>query len=62
MCFLTLSTAASTSSNVVDLYNGITGTWTTAELSAARGYLEAASLGNVALFAGGFNVGGTLVF
>ena len=42
-------------SNVVDVYNGTTGAWSTAQLSVARGYLAAASVGNVALFAGGFN-------
>ena len=42
-------------SNVVDVYNGTTGAWSTAQLSVARGYLAAASVGNVALFAGGYN-------
>ena len=42
-------------SNVVDLYNGATGQWSTAQLSLARSYLAAASVGNVALFAGGYN-------
>ena len=40
-------------SNVVDVYNGATGAWSTAQLSAARYLLAAASVGNVALFAGG---------
>jgi hypothetical protein len=40
-------------SAVVDVYNGTTGAWSTAQLSVARGYLVAASVGNVALFAGG---------
>jgi hypothetical protein len=40
----------------VDLYNGASGTWSTAQLSAARVYLAATSVGNVAIFAGG--VGG----
>ena len=40
-------------SAVVDVYNGTTGAWSTAQLSVARGYLAAASVGNVALFAGG---------
>ena len=39
--------------NVVDVYNGATGAWSTAQLSVARTYLAAASVGNVALFAGG---------
>jgi len=33
--------------------NGATGAWSTAQLSVARYYLAAASVGNVALFAGG---------
>jgi hypothetical protein len=40
-------------STVVDVYNGATGAWTTAQLSVARPMLAAASVGNVALFAGG---------
>jgi len=40
-------------SNAVDLYNSVTGTWSTAQLSVARWGLAAASAGNVALFAGG---------
>ncbi len=43
------------SSAVVDVYNGTTGAWSTAQLSVARGGLAAASVGNVALFAGGYN-------
>ena len=42
-------------SNVVDVYNGATGAWSTAQLSVARSSLAAASVGNVALFAGGYN-------
>ena len=30
------------------------GTWSTAQLSVARGYLAATSVGNVAIFAGGW--------
>jgi hypothetical protein len=30
------------------------GTWSTAQLSVARRYLAAASVGNVAIFAGGY--------
>jgi hypothetical protein len=37
----------------VDVYNGATGAWSTAQLSVARYSLAAASVGNVALFAGG---------
>ena len=40
--------------NVVDVYNGATGAWSTAQLSVARYWLAAASVGNVALFAGGW--------
>ena len=42
-------------SAVVDVYNVTTGAWSTAQLSAARVYLEAESVGNVAFFAVGFN-------
>ena len=42
-------------SNVVDVYNSATGLWSTAQLSVARCGLAAASVGNVALFAGGSN-------
>ena len=42
-------------SAVVDVYNGTTGAWSTAQLSVARYWLAAASVGNVALFAGGLN-------
>ena len=37
----------------VDVYNSVTGAWSTAQLSVARFKLAAASVGNVALFAGG---------
>jgi hypothetical protein len=40
-------------SNAVDLYNGASGTWSTAQLSVARQTLSATSVGNVAIFAGG---------
>ncbi len=42
-------------SNVVDIYNATTGTWSTAFLSAARWFLVATSLPNqgLAMFAGG---------
>jgi hypothetical protein len=39
--------------NAVDLYNYISGTWSTAQLSVARSWLAATSVGNVAIFAGG---------
>ena len=41
-------------SNAVDLYNGASGTWSTAQLSVARFVLAATSVGNVAIFAGGY--------
>ena len=37
----------------MDLYNYTSGTWSTANLSVARHYLAATSVGNVAIFAGG---------
>ena len=40
-------------SNRVDLYNSVTGTWSTAQLSTATYHLAATSVGNVALFASG---------
>ena len=40
-------------SNAVDLYNSATGLWSTAQLSVGRSWLAAASVGNVAIFAGG---------
>ena len=41
-------------SNAVDLYNSASGTWSTAQLSVARYTLAATSVGNVAIFAGGW--------
>ncbi len=52
-CRLMRSTAGAYS-NAVDLYNSATGAWSTARLSVARNYPEAASVGNVAIFAGGW--------
>ncbi|MBS1598594.1 MAG: IPT/TIG domain-containing protein [Bacteroidetes bacterium] len=40
-------------SNVVDIYNTTSGTWTTSQLSERRGYLAAAAMGNKIVFAGG---------
>ena len=42
-------------SNAVDLYNSASGTWSTAQLSVARQRLAATSVGNVAVFAGGYH-------
>ena len=47
-------------SDVVDVYNGTTGAWSTAQLSVARYRLVAASVGNVALFAGGYDISALL--
>ena len=47
--------------SVVDVYNGATGVWSTAQLSVARYWLAAASVGNVALFAGGGTTGALFV-
>ncbi len=49
-------------SNAVDLYNSASGTWSTAQLSVARVYLAATSVGNVAIFAGGYLHGGHCCF
>jgi hypothetical protein len=54
------ATAGVGASNVVDLYNGATGAWSTAQLSVSRWGLAAASVGNVALFAGGATSGALL--
>jgi hypothetical protein len=47
-------------SNAVDVYNSATGVWSTAQLSLARRFLAATSVGNLAFFAGGHS-GSTLV-
>jgi hypothetical protein len=47
-------TAAGGQSNDVDLHNSASGTWSTAQLSVARHLLSATSVGNVAIFAGGY--------
>jgi hypothetical protein len=47
------TTAGIGASNVVDLYDSGTGRWSTAQLSQARGFLSATSVGKVAIFAGG---------
>ncbi len=46
-------TAGYRTSNDVDLYNSASVTWSTAQLSVARSFLAATSVGNVAFFAGG---------
>ena len=49
-------TAGGGGSNAVDLYNSASGTWSTAQLSVARVSLAATSVGNMAIFAGGYLV------
>jgi hypothetical protein len=65
-CCLIRSAAGSQSDptipfNAVDIYNVITGLWSTAQLSVARYGLTAASVGNVALFAGGIDGAGAVL-
>ncbi len=47
--------SSSSSSDVVDLYNSVSGEWSTAQLSVARQSHAATSVGNVAIFAGGLS-------
>ena len=51
------STFPSGNTNVVDLYNSASGTWSTAQLSVARRDLAAAAVGNLAFCAGGVGAG-----
>jgi hypothetical protein len=51
---VSLGVTADAYSNAVDLFNYTSGTWSTAQLSEARTWLAATSVGNVAIFAGGF--------
>ena len=51
-------TAGGESYNAVDLYNSTLGTWSTAQLSVARYHLAATSVGNMAIFAGGWSLNG----
>ena len=53
-CRLMRVTAGNGLSNATDLYNSASGTWSTAQLSVARYWLAATSVGNVAVFAGGY--------
>ena len=53
-CRLMRVTEGDEYSNAVDLYNSASGTWSTAQLSVARDSLAATSVGNVAIFAGGY--------
>jgi hypothetical protein len=55
-CHTSCSHVGGSVTSTVDLYNAVTSTWTTAQLSVARYALQAAaSVGNVAVFAGGYN-------
>jgi hypothetical protein len=47
------ATADSSPFAVVDLYNSETGRWSTAQLSQARCFLSATSVGTMAIFVGG---------
>ncbi len=49
------------SSNVIDVYNDSTGTWSTATLSAARQDIAVAVVGSKIIFAGGINMGSGLI-
>ena len=53
-CHLMRATAVAWS-NAVDLYNSITGAWSTAQLSEARSDFAATYVRNVAIFAGGWS-------
>jgi hypothetical protein len=55
------ATAVGSYFNAVDLFNSATGAWSTAQLSVERAYLAATSVGNVAIFAGGWNGYGALM-
>ena len=50
--FLTRSLAA-VGSSAVDIFDVLTGSWSTAQLNVPRFHLAAASVGNFAIFAGG---------
>ncbi len=50
-----MSATAVVWSNAVELYNSVTGAWSTAQLSEGRSDFAATSVGNVAIFAGGWS-------
>ncbi len=54
-CLMPCAASNNTYSSVVDIFNAKAGTWSTAALSQARGYVAATSLldAGVAIFAGG---------
>jgi hypothetical protein len=47
------------SQTAVDIFNSVTGMWSTAQLSLKRRAMGATSVGNIALFAGGGVADGT---
>jgi len=49
------STTPNGYSAVVDIYNSSSGLWSTSSLSQERGYLAAATVAGLAIFAGGYN-------
>jgi hypothetical protein len=53
-CCVHILDIAGVGSNAVDLYNCATEVWTTAQLSVGRFESTAASVGSMALFAGGW--------
>ena len=56
-CLMPCAAGDNVYSSVVDIFNVRAGTWSTAALSQARGYLLATSLpdAGVAIFAGGYS-------
>jgi hypothetical protein len=54
LLFFMIRVAVGVPSNVVDIFNATSGSWSTAVLSSARSYLSAAALPDLALFAGGW--------
>jgi hypothetical protein len=61
---LLIADSGSTGSNVVDIFDGSSGRWSTAALSVARGFPAATSLPNqgLAIFAGGYTQGRFVLF
>ena len=53
------SFTSGTESDAVDLYNSVSGTWSTARLSVPRLSLSATSAGNTPIFAAGIGIYGT---
>ncbi len=59
--FMRFTTDNFDSQSAVDIFNRVTGMWSTAQLSMKRRAMGATSVGNVALFAGGGVADGTCV-